>query len=180
MKRGSRVEALAENLQWTGSGPQRLNWSDVENDIGHAFPEGFKALTSRFPSGSIGEFVRLFSPVQSEHYFDAFKEERSLALDSYRMMRAYFPLPYSLYPETDGISPWAAGDNEYYFWKVLPESDPEQWPIVYMDAHATRYGEYNGTVSEFLCDILVGLVSDAGFPLEPGTKDWQFDPFDDV
>lgn len=157
----SRLNELVKFLGWSGLVQPELSWEKAIASVGHRFPNDFKRLAEVFPSGSFGNRIYLFSPIQNQQSLADYKKDSQLTLERLEMIRELVTFPYTLFPEADGLIPWASGDNELYLWHNAWGSEPDDWPVVYVDSENGDCGRYEGSVSDFLLQLLSGGIDDS-------------------
>lgn len=153
-----RVDELASLLGWDGVATPGLSWEDVEADLGFNFPDGYKDLLKIFPSGEFADGIFLVSPVQHEAALALFKTRIEVTLEHFSSAREVLPefFPHKFHPESGGLIPWATDDDHCYFWSPVPATDPNEWPIAFLDNSGSEWGFRDGTVAGFLFDVITG------------------------
>ena len=143
------------------------NWSVVEERIGVTLPDDYKRLMAVFPSGVFDGYLELVNPVQSDATLGQFLREFEDKLDPVRGWRVLGVVPHPVVPEPGGILPWGEGaEGQSFFW--LPSPDPTaEWSVVYCDETFSVWEAYDGTVSEFLVDLLGGRIRSDLLDYEP-------------
>ncbi|WP_328859341.1 Lsr2 family DNA-binding protein [Streptomyces sp. NBC_00306] len=71
------------------------------------------------------------------------------------------PLPH---PPEDLLAMGVTGNSDYLFWATQPWDVPDEWTIAVNEALRAPWFTYNGTVSEFLVDVLSANVRVPMFP----------------
>ncbi|MEO6083595.1 MAG: hypothetical protein ABIQ18_10880 [Umezawaea sp.] len=164
------MEAVEELVRLFDRGAHREwepDWPDVEERIGVTLPEDYKRLMAVFPSGIFDGYLELVNPAQSGATLRQFVREFEDKLDHVREWRQKGTVPHPVVPEPGGIVPWGEGaEGQSFFW--LPSSDQSaEWSVVYCDDAFSVWEAYDGTVSEFLVDLLGGRVRSDLLDYEP-------------
>jgi hypothetical protein len=148
----------------------RLSWTSAEERLGFTFPSDYKELMSTFGSGVFDLLVGVLCPARQE---DDFISEMNRILE---YARGNEPLPHRLYPDPDGLIPWAeCGDAWTLFWRT-DRGGPDQWTIVYCDAEFAEWGEYDGSATTFLLGLLTGKIDTKFADWEP-VDNPEFGPY---
>ncbi|MCX4515658.1 Lsr2 family protein [Streptomyces sp. NBC_01619] len=69
--------------------------------------------------------------------------------------RRPWPLPH---PPEDLLAMGVTGNGDYLFWATQPSGVPDEWTIAVNEALCAPWFTYNGTVTEFLVDVLSANV----------------------
>lgn len=148
---------LAKLVSWQRAFRTFQGWQAVEQALAVRLPDDYKRFMATFPSGKFRGLVGVNNPIESEPAWVSFHWEFFDTLDRAKGWRDYEPerVPYPIFPEPGGVIPWGDTDeNHEFFW--LPRSEnPDEWSVVFSTADFERWGEYHGTMSEFV----LGLVS---------------------
>jgi hypothetical protein len=173
-------EQLSDLLGWSEQASVRLSWDEVESLLGVRFPDDYKRLMNRFPSGAFSEYFYLYSPIQSGESLDTFRQrwEADLAWLVHLRDDESETIPYPIYPESGGLIPWGLGDEQYFYWKTNTLDDPDTWNVVFTDHLATDWGEYSGNVSSFLLDAIGGRFEHPHLYYETDDSERNFTPYD--
>jgi hypothetical protein len=148
---GKDLAELVELVGWTGFGKD-LNWYEVEKGFGTALPSDYKDLVSRFPSGSFQTYLSFYLPTESGMPIDI-----KMALDSKRRIQEQRDdFPFSFFPVRGGLLPWGGIEVDFECcWSTQPE-DPDAWPVVVVGSMLDEYAEYDGTMTQFIVDLIKG------------------------
>jgi hypothetical protein len=72
-------------------------------------------------------------------------------------------IPFSLYPEREGLLPVGLTDNgDVLYW--LMRGEPDQWSVVLNESRGPKYETFAGSLSSFLTESLTGRVKFKIFP----------------
>ena len=178
-------EELARFLDWPSPVFGEVAWADVETELGYRLPADFKALMSRFPSGTFADKFNVVSPVQNRKSLDRFREESAMLLNDLFEQRAFAAqeddpdedVPYAIYPEPGGLIPWGSGDEHAYYWLATDLAEPDGWTVVYSLRRDTGWGAYPGTMSKFLLDATSGRYVDRMLYYQPSPEKRRFYPY---
>ncbi|MCO1574158.1 SMI1/KNR4 family protein [Crossiella sp. SN42] len=148
---------LARLVSWQRTFGTFQSWQAVEQALAVRLPDDYKRFMANFPSGTFRGLIGINNPIESEPAWVSFHWEFFDTLDRVRGWRDHEPerVPYPIFPESGGVIPWGdTNANHEFFW--LPRSEnPDEWSVVFSTADFERWGEYHGTMSEFV----LGLVS---------------------
>ncbi|WP_326945637.1 hypothetical protein OHS58_38685 [Amycolatopsis sp. NBC_00348] len=156
MIQGQPVEQLVELLKWRKElVVPALTWEHVEGQLGVAVPLGVKAISSRFPAGSFGDWINFYNPVQSVQTSTMFMGTLKSVGETLRYARQvnFEEFPYNFHPEKSGLVAWGHGDQHVYFWRAPGVADPDVEVVLYCDKHGAGWGEFSGSVPEFLVEL---------------------------
>ncbi|MEU0795174.1 hypothetical protein ABZ342_34355 [Amycolatopsis sp. NPDC005961] len=139
---------LSELLGWRKSPDPGLTWAQVEDRLATEVPRGVKDLSLCFPTGSFGGWIHFYNPVQSERALDMFLGRAKTKTENFKYARSlnHAEFPHRFHPEEGGLVAWGHGDQHTYFWSSQP--GPES--VLYCDDHGDGWGQYPGSVPEFL------------------------------
>lgn len=135
------------------------DWAKVELEIGIKLPDDFKKFIEVYGTGKLGDFFYVLNPFAANKYVNLF-EQIKVRLDANRMMQKQFPrsVPFPLYPEPDGILPWAFTDNgDVLFW--LTKGEPDEWIVVVQESRLAEWEQFPESMSDFLTNLFKGKLS---------------------
>jgi hypothetical protein len=155
-----RADELARFLGWTGKAAPELTWKQVEESLGLKFPSVYREFLKVFPSGEIADGIRVISPIQDVEMLELFRARIEISYEYFTSVRDMAPadFPHKFHPELDGLVVWAIDDDHTYFWDPSRGSDPDDWPVIFVDNTGPGWGEYDGTVVDFLYDVVSGTL----------------------
>jgi hypothetical protein len=181
----SSTEHLATLTGWPGQGRTDTDWVQAEEELGVAVPSDFRELASRFPDGTFQGYL-YFQP-GTPNLVDL----RDRLLGELRRCRSEENLedtapsrdpdpsyPYPLWPEPEGIFPWAMGSGgEIFFW-LRNSPDPGSWPVVWCHGEDREWERFDGITSEFLIALVTGQIDaprlgSPTFPSPPRFDKWE-------
>lgn len=128
-------------------------WNQVESQLGTTLPIDYKEIISTYGTGGIDEFLWFLTPFVDDENVNFFKKMKVIN-DAYIVLRDQFPhhLKHNVFPEENGLLPWAYTDNgDVLYW--LTKGSPDEWSIVIYGS-SDDYYEYPNSISEFLYDML--------------------------
>jgi hypothetical protein len=133
-------------------------------------PTDFVDFLQSYGTGSIDNFIWIFNPASKNPNLNLANQIK-LQLQTFRelVFQQLEPSPYKLFPEKEGLLPFAITDNgNVLFWKTV--GDPNQWSVVVAASRAPKYEEYNLCITDFISKLLmkelhVGIFPD-DFPSE--------------
>jgi hypothetical protein len=157
-----RVDELASFLGWPGKVVPGLSWKDVEESLGIKFPKAYKELLDVFPSGEMADGIRLVSPVEDAETLELFRARIEISYEYFTSAREMLPdrFPHKFHPELDGLIAWAIDDDHTYFWDPSRGPDPDGWPVVFLENTGPGWGSYEGSVVDFLFEVVSGTLLD--------------------
>lgn len=128
------------------------SWDFVEEKVGIKLPNDYKNFINTYGTGWIGRFLYIWSPFTNTSYAN-FLINYPQRLEWWKEGQ----LPYPLYPETNGVLPFAAtkdGDTLCWITKGLPD----EWHICIFDPRSPDYDHYPFGLDEFLYRLLTGKI----------------------
>lgn len=146
--------------------PTQQRFSDVERQLNQGLPDDFKQLLSAYGAGRWQEFYVLLNPSNDstiEQWTSPDGDESTRTeLGLMRSVRSEDRLydtddvPYSIFPEENGILPWAQTENRgCLFWITC--GNPSRWRTVYYeDDERSERQEYDLSCSEIIYGALTG------------------------
>jgi hypothetical protein len=173
-------EKLALLLGWPGWRGAELSWNAAESTTKLQFPDDFKGLLGRFPSGVYAEYFHVFSPVQSTVTLERFQYYLNENIEYLRRERERHPenIPYKLYPEAGGLVPWGFGAEHIHCWNTAVSSVSNEWTVVYYN-HEYGHGEYQGGMCSFMLDVIKGSFADEELYYDMDEESWNFGQYEE-
>lgn len=152
---------LAPPLAPVGT-PTDSEWRIAEEELGVAIPGDYKQFMTEYGAGCIDGFLWTFTPTIRNPHLNLCTQlgERSSAL---RLLRDRYGwnIPYAIYPDANGMIPWARTDNgDTLYWARTTEN----YFIVVEDSRAPEWDEFALSTVEFLEKLLIGEISVSMFP----------------
>jgi hypothetical protein len=139
-------------------------WSRIERNLGIRLPEDYKSFINQYGTGSIADFIWVFSPFTVNRHLNLETQVRQV-LEGFKTLQAMFKDKYlfPLYPEIGGILPFAGTDNgNHICW--LTDGPENDWPVIVFDSRSPECERYNCTMTEFLVNILTKRQRCSLFP----------------
>lgn len=132
-----------------------VQWQAVGAKLGTRLPTDYKDFIGTYGTGTIGDFITIFSPFSpftginlAWNVRHILEWERELQ----RNIQGYFPLP--LFPESDGLLPFGSTYNgDTLFWQT--QGEPDNWTVVTKKVRSEHYEMYSMNLSGFLVQLLV-------------------------
>lgn len=134
--------------------PTSAHWQKAEDELSLKFAPSHKRLIDLFGSGVWAGFIEVFSP-HPEHRWRYEHDEVIRAVQGYP--EGDYTLPYSIYPEKNGLIPFANTGTRTDIALHPKSTDPELWDIVLIDCDYPCE-VYSWTAPEFIYRILTGNV----------------------
>jgi hypothetical protein len=129
-------------------------WPAIEQQLGTALPDDYKALIQSYGSGGFNEFIYVHNPFAANPYRNLLALKETI-LDAYRTSQQNFPdeYPEPAFPQPGGVLPWARSDNgDEFFWRT--EGDPNQWTVLVLKARNANQYRYALSTTDFLVQLL--------------------------
>jgi hypothetical protein len=128
-------------------------WQEVEAKLTVPFPSDYKEFIGYYGAGVIGNFVVVsnpFSPHKPANFFRY--TDFSLEIE-----RKFHFLDFPLFPEMDGLLPFASTYNgDHLYW--LTEGQTDNWKVIVREVKSKNYELYScGMVDLFLRLTVAGL-----------------------
>ncbi len=143
-------------------------WDAVEKSLGFVLPADYKEFTDTYGTGLIAGFMVVLNPFVANPP-DNLLQGTDRWLEFLRIARTFDEqaIPYSLYPETEGLFPWATTDKEQtLLWHRA--GLPDEWATVVCDR--SRCWRYERTMTDLLASWLSWEQVYEPFPV------WYLDP----
>ncbi|MEU2113867.1 histone-like nucleoid-structuring protein Lsr2 [Streptomyces sp. NPDC019507] len=145
--------------------PPAPDWSEVENTLGTRLPQDYKQLVTTYGPGQFCDFLTLYQPHAPSEWADLTgpmpARLRTQIEEVRQAARRPWPLPH---PPEDLLAMGVTGNGDYLFWVTQPSGAPDHWTIAVNEALRAPWFTYNGTVTEFLVDVLSATVRIPMFP----------------
>ena len=134
--------------------PNAIDWGRIERILGIEFPVDYKEIAEWYPPFEICEFISIGVPRagREESFLDGVASMLEDLQDSFDAgFTSYHPSR-----EGNGLIPWGASSSgDSYFWKM-----EEGCAVSVVTASGSDFfWEYEGTVTDFLADWLVGALT---------------------
>lgn len=160
-------------------------WSRLEQELGIAFPPDYKEFLAQCGPGEIKDYLTIVSP-----FIDGPNLQQLLAFET---RRRNFVLegnpeetegmfPYRIFPEPKGLLPWGRDNNGGTYYWLTSAAPPADWDVA--EFQDNEWGEYSGTMSEFLQDVFDGTYQSVAMGTPHGPDDpggphspWLFVPW---
>lgn len=140
--------------------PEKGGWERVERELGTKLPTDYKTFIQTYGTGSISNFMMILNPFSKNRYVNLLSRAE-MVLEGYRNSRERAPEYFkdNVYPEEHGILPFGSTDNgDVLYWRTI--GHPDHWPVTVYRGRGSDQFDYNGTMSEFLVDVLtIRIVS---------------------
>jgi hypothetical protein len=140
-------------------------WGEIEKCCKTLLPEDYKRFINKYGSGQIGGFINIFNPF-SENEFINLMEQIKVRLDAVNYIKENYgeeECPYSLFPQTNGLLPFAATDNgDVFFWKTT--GVPDKWTVVLNESRGSFFEEFQHNFSEVLKNLITGKIESKIIP----------------
>lgn len=145
----------------------KQEWAAFEKSIGIELPGDYKELVNQFGAGSFCDFLWLYSPFCTNTYLTMQQKLEAVA----RTLRGFASseslkkhmVPYSWYPEQDGMVVWGGTDNgDMLFWRRAGQNS--DFTIVVVSSADTRWCEFQLSISSFLHQVATGQLRVPVFP----------------
>ena len=141
------------------------NWEDVEREVGAKIPTDYKNFVSQYGVGCIDEFLWVFNPFTRNEHLNLVRQMK-VKLEALQVIRedlnrlrneyhraVLYSIPYPLYPEKDGLVPWAGTDNGDVMYLRFA-SGSLSGPVIVGDSGGEEWAEFDGSVTAFLTSLL--------------------------
>ena len=127
-------------------------------------PIDYKLLICAYGNGSWLNFLWPLNPCSTNENLNLLQCGRR-TLEGERTLRSQWPndVPFALYPEPEGLLPWALTDNgNRLFWQTAGE--PTAWPLVVYEPRGPRYASFAMDCCTFLLKWVGGELDVPVFP----------------
>lgn len=94
-------------------------WEELTHAHQYNFPQEYMDFIDIYGTGSIGDFLWILNPFENNNENINLFEKSKIMRDSYNYLKKNHPkdFKYSIYPDDNGLFPWALTDNgdELYY-----------------------------------------------------------------
>lgn len=143
--------------------PTKDEWIGVENQLGTALPSDYKEFIQVYGTGRIDGLVWVFNPFSNNENINLLKQVK-IQLNVLKELQSYGEIvPYKLFPEKNGILPFAITDNgDVLFW--MTAGAPDDWTVLVNEARSPEWAAFNMPMSKFFLEILTHRLVCNVFP----------------
>lgn len=143
--------------------PGRGEWVAIESKLGTGLPDDYKEFIQAYGTGRIGNFLYVFTPFSNNENLNLLDQLR-LQSDVLGELKSYGEnIPYKIFPETEGILPFAITDNgDVLFWRTVGE--PNEWTVLVNEARSPDWENYDMSMSKFFSEIISHRLDCKIFP----------------
>jgi len=148
----ANVEALQGLLNWRAP-VAPYDWGSLEATVGVRYPSEFRQIVEAFPPGW---FQSEFGILHPGRFANPVEYRRAVAAHAniVRDRAGDLAEPMPVYPEPDGLLPWATvGFGPILCWSTEDE-DPDKWPVVVCPSAVDRWSHYDLSTAAFLTATL--------------------------
>ena len=145
------------------SEPLPVAWEMVEEELGLVLPTDYKQFIAAYGSGEIDRFLLVLSPFAQDPGLHLGKQTDLILsiVREFRDLGEY--VPYPLFPEPEGLLPWAGTRNgDSCYWYTRGE-EPEGWRVV-VGTRYLEWEEFPCSMTGFLADVLTRRLQVSLFP----------------
>ncbi|MFE2459740.1 SMI1/KNR4 family protein [Streptomyces sp. NPDC059402] len=131
----------------------RVDWPQVEHDLGVSLPDDYKWLVERYGPGSFDSFLHVFqpvAPVATIRLVDR-AERAAEILDQLREGGEAIP-----HPTDELLAVGATDKGDTIYWVTRPGDAPNSWTITANGARNTKWPHFDGGLVEFLAAVMSG------------------------
>ncbi len=115
------------------------DWAQVEKELGIRVPEDYRKIIETYGDHGWNDFISVFNPFSDNRNLNLASKSKEI-LKYENMLRDESPhyYPIAIFPEKEGIFPWAVTDNgDYLFW--ITKGDCARWPTMIRDSRAPEF-----------------------------------------
>jgi hypothetical protein len=143
--------------------PQQHEWPQIEAQLGTSLPADYKDFVSLYGTGKIDNFLWIFNPSSQNENINLATQFR-VQLSALSELQAYGEvLPYKLFPEPDGVFPFAITDNgDVLYWKT--SGSPDTWTVLVNEARSPDWEAFDLVMTVFLSKVLSRQIHPRAFP----------------
>ncbi len=136
-------------------------WNDVEFRLGLRLPQDFKKLVEVYGSGSWGSFLTTLNPFSLDPELNLERRVHDILRLDHGNQRA-FPteVPFPLYPERDGLFPWAfTSTGLRLYWLADENLEPDAWQILVLEGLGFLFERYQPPATDLLVRFVTGEIN---------------------
>lgn len=151
-------------------------WERYEASLDLVLPSDYKQFVDVYGTGILGEFVYVLNPFSQNEYVNHTRIEQELfARQLYKQQFGAKVCPYPLFPEPEGLLPWAVTENgDVLFW--LRHGSPSEWDIVINESRGPAFERFPSPATAFLRDFINGKIESRIIPSRLMSKTVAFVP----
>lgn len=124
-------------------------WQTLEQQHQLIFPSDFKQFIGVYGTGTIVDFITIFNPFSTYESANFFHNMNFVLPNERRFQQ--IPLP--LYPEPNGLLPFAnTYDGDNLWWQTT--GAPDEWHTVITRVKSDEYERYPLTMTEFFTNLI--------------------------
>jgi hypothetical protein len=143
--------------------PTNIEWNAVENELGVSLPDDYKIFIQLYGSGRAANFLWVFNPFSRNENLNLIEQSRVQIKVLIELQFYGEILPYKLFPEENGLLPFAITDNgDVLFWQVVGE--PNNWPVVINETRSPEWIGFNMTMTNFFMEVFSKRLTCSFFP----------------
>ena len=125
-------------------------WQALEQKHQIVFPSDFKHFISVYGTGTIVDFIAIYNPFSTDESANFFHNMEFVLPNE----RRFQDIPLPLYPETNGLLPFAKTyDGDNLWWQTIGVSD--EWHTVITRVKSSEYELYPMTMTEFFTHLII-------------------------
>jgi hypothetical protein len=133
-------------------------WSELEIALGTALPPDYQQLVDIYGVGCFGDFLWVFVPQCGNPHLELAEQiRRTIWAQDYLRRNSTEVIPYPIFPEPEGLLPFAVTDNgDELYW--VTEGAPAEWWVVANESRSPEWYEFRGDMTTFLAQVFGGHV----------------------
>lgn len=140
------------------------DWAAVEQVLATKLPTDYKELADIYGPGAFDGFLWLLTPSHAAPMVDLLSSQRRLLGALADVVAAGETLPSEV-GALDRLLAWGVTDNgDVCYW--IRAGDPDSWSVAVNTSRGDDWFTFDGSVSEFLHQVLSGSLAVPIFPLD--------------
>lgn len=135
------------------------DWVAIENEIGTSIPIEYKEFINTYGSGKILDFLIILNPFSKRETINLISGMATQKEVIEELTNDYGEdFPYSIYPETDGLLPFAITDNgDVIYW--LTNGSPDDWNIIINESRGPDFERIQLSTLDFIEKFVSGALN---------------------
>ncbi|MEU8298773.1 hypothetical protein AB0C04_16010 [Micromonospora sp. NPDC048909] len=150
------IDQIIEVTGWRQD-PERVDWEQVEAELGVALPTDFKELCRRFVPGAFYAYLDLLRPTGDHASQPLLRTWASSRQHAIQHESSQLWTPYEMYgpDKGPGLIQWGSDQTEgEYYWLADRCVEPDRWPVVARWDGIEPWHQYDMSTAEFVYRVI--------------------------
>lgn len=138
------------------------DWAAVEAELGLPLPADYRAYIEEYGFGWVNRLVAVLHPSTRVPHLNLARNAEEAA-DPEALEMAETPPPHPIGIGPDRLLPVAQLETQDALYWHTDGADPDRWPIVFRDAEAYRWQQFELSLVGFLLALFAGEIAPADY-----------------